>query len=108
MTKRRSISTKERARLFTLHGGNCHICGGKIQVGEAWEVEHCKPFELSYDDSDDNRKPAHVKCHKGKTAIDRVDIARAHRREQKHLGFKQKQPWNLKWKRKVSGEVILR
>ena len=89
MSKRRSISTKERARLFTLHGGSCHICGGKIQVGEAWEVEHVLPWEISRDDSDGNRKPAHEKCHRTiKTPKDRKDIAKVHRQEARHLGFK--------------------
>lgn len=87
MTARRSISTKERARLFALHGGRCHICGWKIDgTCERWEVEHVIPFAYSRDDSDENRKPAHINCHAVKTADDRTDIAKVERMRLKHTG----------------------
>ena len=86
---RRSISTRERLRLFQLHGGICHLCGGRIQVGEAWEVSHDTPLELLGADDDANRKPAHKKCHRDHTAaVDLPNIARAKRREAKHIGAK--------------------
>ena len=44
----------ERARLFNLHGGKCHLCGNKINVGEGWELEHVIAWELTRDESDEN------------------------------------------------------
>lgn len=36
---RRSLSARERIRLFELHGGICHFCGGKITgAREGWEI----------------------------------------------------------------------
>lgn len=87
--KRRSLSTRERARLFTLHGGRCYLCGARIDdVREAWEVEHVLPLALGGDDSDDNRRPAHARCHKPKTAADVGAIRKADRRRARHTGAK--------------------
>lgn len=84
---RRSFNRKDRARIFTANGGCCHICKGKIGVGEAWEIEHVIPYALTQDDSDDNLRPAHVKCHKGKThGEDRPRISKAERVRAKHQG----------------------
>lgn len=84
---RRSFSRKDRARIFAAHEGCCHLCTGKIAVGEAWEVEHVIPYALTQDDSDGNLRPAHVKCHKVKTHTeDRPRISKAERQRAKHLG----------------------
>lgn len=77
---------RERVRLFELHRGACHLCDQKIQVGETWELEHIVPWEFTRDDSDDNVKPAHVKCHKVKTASDVAAIRKADRIHAKHIG----------------------
>ena len=112
---RRSLSTRERVRLFTLHGGACHICGGKIDgTREAWEVEHILPVALGGDESDDNRKPAHVKCHKGKTAEDIGRIRKADRQQARHIGAKARTRNPLpgsrctRWKKKLDGTVVPR
>ena len=76
----------ERARLFNLHGGKCHLCGNKINVGEGWELEHVIAWELTRDESDENVKPAHVACHKIKTADDVRGIRKADRIKAKHIG----------------------
>lgn len=84
---RKSFSKKDRARIFTANSGICHLCDGKINGAvEAWEIEHVIPYALTQDDSDDNLRPAHVKCHRVKTADDRQIIAKAERRRAKHDG----------------------
>lgn len=85
---RKSIGSRERDRLFLLHGGICHICNEKIwgSRGEKWEVEHVIPWAISRDDSDENRKPAHVACHAGKTKKDRQTISKVDRQRLKHTG----------------------
>lgn len=89
MPRRRSFSTKDRARLFTLRGGKCYLCGHKIDnTSEAYEIEHEIPWEISRDDSDDNLQLAHKSCHKDKTAVDRKVIAHVHRVEAKFTGAK--------------------
>ena len=83
---RPSFNRKERARLFALREGCGYLCDGKIGATEAWEVEHEIPWEISRDNSDDNLRLAHVKCHRVKTAKDRKDIAKVHRMEAKANG----------------------
>lgn len=83
---RKSFSRTERVRIFDLHAGKCHICDQKIQVGEAWDLEHVVPWILTRDDSDGNVKPAHQSCHKVKTATDINAIRKADRVRAKFLG----------------------
>ena len=83
---RKHFSQRERVRLFTLHGGKCHLCDMPIKVGEVWELEHIVPWALTRDDSDDNVKPAHVHCHKEKTAENVRDIRKMDRVFAKHIG----------------------
>lgn len=114
MARRKSRNAKERARLFTLHGGICHLCGGRIGAGEAWEIEHVIEWALTHDDSDENVKPAHVKCHAAKTGKRAAELAKVNRQREKFMGFrpKSKSPIpgskSTKWKRKMNGEIVLR
>ena len=110
---RKTISTKRRQELFQSHAGLCHICGGKIQVGEAWDVEHIIPIAMGGEDDEANWALAHRKCHRGKTSEDVGNIARAKRREARHLGIKKsRNPLpggrSSPWKRTVDGRVIRR
>lgn len=93
MMPRKRFSSKERVRLFDLHGGKCHLCGEKVQVGEAWDLEHIVPWELTQDDSDDNVRPAHKSCHKAKTADDVRGIRKADRAKAKHIGAVKRGWW---------------
>jgi 5-methylcytosine-specific restriction enzyme A len=112
MTRRR-MTPLRRARIFDAAGGVCHLCGIRIAVGETWEAEHVIALEISGDDSDGNLRPAHVACHRAKTAEDAGRIAKAKRVRAKHIGAhrpKATLPGSKasKWKRKVSGEVVRR
>lgn len=83
---RKSFPMRERVRIFELNRGCCHICEQKIQVGDAWDLEHIVPWELTRDDSDENVKPAHKSCHKLKSADDIAGIRKADRIHAKHIG----------------------
>lgn len=86
---RKRLSTRERAQCFSDAGGFCHICGGKIQPGERWEISHPTPLAAGGDDVPENRRPAHFKCHAVQTAtIDAPLIAKTRRQHQKHIGAK--------------------
>lgn len=65
-------------------------------AGEKWELEHVVPWELTRDDSDENVRPAHVSCHKRKTASDVRGIRKADRIRAKHIGAWPKSPRPLK------------
>ena len=85
---RRSLSTRERLRLFNLYGGVCHFCEQKIDgTRDRWEISHELALELGGADDDENRKPAHYKCHRAHTAEkDIPQIAKSNRQRAKHVG----------------------
>lgn len=85
---RKRYSASAIVAWFLEHDGRCHICGGKIMPGERWEREHLVPLAQGGSDDLDNQRPAHALCHKGKTAQDAGDTARAKRRQAAHLGIK--------------------
>jgi 5-methylcytosine-specific restriction endonuclease McrA len=110
--KRKSLTAKERLRLFTLHGGRCHFCGVKIDgTRERWEISHEIPLELGGADDDENRLPAHYGCHREHTATKDIPmIAKAKRTHEKHVGARRPKRafYNERFKKKVSGEVVER
>lgn len=102
MTDKRPSSAKLRRVCFEAHkieGPHglhliCHICGGVIwPAKDAWEAEHVLRRCLSGDDSAANLKPAHVKCHKVKTAADVSENAKGKRVSDKVLGIERKSGW---------------
>lgn len=87
------LSNKERARLFHLHEGVCHICKQKIDgTKEAWDIEHQIPRNMlgRHADTDENMQPAHRKgCHSEKSKRDAKNFAQAVRRAHRHMGAHQ-------------------
>lgn len=111
---RKSLTRNQRAELFLEHGGICHLCNTRIQAerGEAWEVEHVEAREISGRDDWANLRPAHVACHKVKTATDKAIIAKCNRVRNRHLGIKKPSRFasarNSIWKKKLDGSVVRR
>lgn len=90
MTSRRRISKRDRVKIFDAADGICHLCGVKIQIGEEWDVEHPLALSLGGSDHIDDLRPAHVACHKTKTADDHRMRAKADRQRAKHLGVRKR------------------
>jgi 5-methylcytosine-specific restriction endonuclease McrA len=87
VSDRRRLTKKQRLAVHHAHGGECHICGSRINLArEDFEVEHVVPLALGGADTFDNWRPAHVGCHAGKTAKDIRKIAKAKRVKAKHDG----------------------
>lgn len=111
---RRAISTRERVRIFEHHAGTCHLCGGKINAGEAWDVDHILPLALGGEDGGDNLAPAHAKCHRAKTVSDVSRIRKADRQRAAHIGAKPPSRTPMPFgkgsrlKRKLNGEIVER
>lgn len=111
---RRSWTPRRRLALFEAHRGICHLCGERIDgTREPWEVEHLIPIAMGGEDDEANCAPAHVACHKAKTATDKGQIAKANRVRAKHNGAHRPKAIiagskRTKWKRKISGETVRR
>jgi 5-methylcytosine-specific restriction endonuclease McrA len=110
---RRPLSVTRRVALFQSHAGVCHLCSGRINAGEAWEISHDIPLELGGADDETNLAPAHAKCHRAHTStIDIPNIARAKRRYAKHIGARKRSTFpgsrSSKFKKLMNGETVLR
>ena len=111
---RRSWTPRRRLALFEAHKGVCHLCGQKIDgTRDTWEIEHIIPIAMGGGDDEGNCAPAHASCHKAKTSTDKGQIAKANRVRAKHQGAhrpKSAIPGSkgTKFKRKISGETVLR
>ena len=112
---RRHISPSERVAIFARADGRCHICGEKIGVSDAWDVDHVIPLAMGGDEAKGsaNLQPAHVACHAEKTPADVGAIAKAKRVSARHVGASA--PRNplpggrrSKWKKKINGECVPR
>lgn len=84
---RRHLSSTYRGDLFLRMRGICHLCGGKIAAGEAWDVSHPIPLAIGGSDDETNHDIAHRKCHREHTAtVDIPLIAKTERIRLKHEG----------------------
>ena len=108
MAARKTISRTVRVRVFERAGGLCHLCGGKIAVSDAWDVDHILALALGGKDDEANFAPAHKRCHIDKTRGDVGMIRKADRQKAKHIGAKASRWPKSKWKRKVNGDTVLR
>ena len=109
-----AFAPRVRERIFLREKGICHICQFKIKVGEKWEVEHKDALWAGGSALEANCLPAHIKCHKIKTAAEAPQRAKESRVRQKHIGA-----WKPKirpmdgtiaspFKKKMDGTVVRR
>jgi 5-methylcytosine-specific restriction enzyme A len=89
LEKRKPLTALQRAKMFRDHDGICCICKQPIGVKDIWLDEHIKPLGMGGTNDMSNRGPAHIDCAKAKTKDDKGQIAKAKRREAKHIGAKQ-------------------
>lgn len=86
---RRQFSVRAlRARLADFAGRCACGCEQEISAATGIDWDHVIPLELGGEDEIENMQPLTVRCHKAKTARDHGDIAKAKRRQAKHLGLK--------------------
>jgi 5-methylcytosine-specific restriction protein A len=112
VTTRRRIPPSERVAIFHAAHGQCHLCGLKIGLSERWDVEHVIPLELGGEETkgSPNLQPAHASCHKTKSSVDAWNLAKARRREARHLGAMKPRSRlsHPTLRKKLNGEVVPR
>jgi hypothetical protein len=113
VTPRKTLTAKQKLKLFVDHGGICCVCGGKIDgVHEAWD-EHINPLWRGGTNDTDNRGVAHAKCARAKTSHEAGEKARGEKAAERHFGSKNTRtpmPGSRasKFKRKMNGTTVLR
>lgn len=85
---RKPLTPKQKLKMFIAHDGVCCICGCKINgVKEAWD-EHDDPLWLNGTNAENNRKPAHARCARQKTAKESGERSKIQSVAEKHFGAK--------------------
>lgn len=107
MTPRKGFTPLQRLKIFEAAKGICHICSRKIQIGEPWDVEHRRPLSMGGTNDPANLAPAHLKCHGVKSSKETTDRAKCDRVRANFIGAR-KRGWPSKYRKKMSGEVVLR
>jgi 5-methylcytosine-specific restriction endonuclease McrA len=113
-TVRRKLTPHRRLQVWEKTGGTCVLCHRKINgPRERWIAEHIRALELGGADDLDNMGPAHEECALVKTQDDHRRAAKAKRQKIQYIGAqasKKALPFGKSspWKRKLSGQIILR
>jgi 5-methylcytosine-specific restriction protein A len=97
------------ARVFERWGGVSYVSGRKIMGTDRWDLDHIKAICNGGENRESNLAPILVSEHKAKTREDLKEKSKVYRMKTKHLGLRK--PSRLrseKYKRKVSGETVLR
>jgi 5-methylcytosine-specific restriction protein A len=109
---RKEFSTKTKALAFQRANGRCEECGARLTIGK-FHYDHDTPDGLLGEPTLANCRVLCIACHLPKTRRDVHNISKAKRREARHIGAR-KSPNPLpcgkasKWKKKITGEVVLR
>lgn len=93
-----------RARIFSAHGGRCHISGRLIRAGDKWHLDHLVALILGGENRESNMAPALTEPHKIKTAGEMKIKAKIARVRNKHLGIYK--PRNITRWRKFDGSIV--
>lgn len=64
----------------------CHLCGQPIQTAQRWDLDHVQALINGGENRESNLRPAHVKCHKDKTARDVAEKAKVAAIRMRHNG----------------------
>ena len=102
---RKEFPAKVKLAAWMRCNGCCEAdgCGAKLSVGK-FTYDHRVPDQLGGEPTLDNCQVICWACDKPKTARDVGDIARAKRRQMKHLGIKK--PRTMTRWRRFGGEIV--
>jgi 5-methylcytosine-specific restriction protein A len=96
-------------RVFDKWQGRDYRTGRKIMAADKWHLDHIRALCNGGENRESNLAPVLVSEHKIKTREDLKEKSKVYRMKTKHLGLRK--PSRLrseKYKRKVSGETVLR
>ena len=104
-----AIPPRVKLRVHERANGRCQKCGADAFVGE---YDHIIPLIIGGENRENNLQKLCAACHKAKTKLDVKLKSKVARVRKRHLGIKKPSRFacsrNSKFKRKISGEVIVR
>jgi 5-methylcytosine-specific restriction enzyme A len=107
-----AIPARVKSRLFEKHEGRCALCSRDLRPGQ-WQADHVVPLILGGAHAETNLQPLCTSpCHAGKTRLDVKLKAKVARVQKKHRGIRKRSTFacsrDSRFKKKISGEVVLR
>lgn len=75
-----------RQRIYEREQAECYLCGGEIQPGQGFDLDHKKALKDGGENREMNLFPVHRKCHRIKTAQEAMERAPIERKKQKNSG----------------------
>jgi 5-methylcytosine-specific restriction endonuclease McrA len=104
-----AIPARVKLRVSERAEGKCKKCE---QPARPAQFDHAIPLILGGENRESNLQLLCVPCHKAKTKLDVKLKAKVSRVQKRHLGIKKPSRFACsrasKWKKKISGEVVLR
>jgi 5-methylcytosine-specific restriction protein A len=106
------IPPRVRLRTFERAGGRCAACERKIGPADTWQCDHVVALVNGGANAEANLQVLCGWCHRAKTADDVAEKSRSARIRARHLGVRSGPVMpgsrRSKFKKKLSGEVVLR
>lgn len=108
------VPDRVKVRVLEKYEHRCHWSGREIREGDAWDVDHVKAIINGGENRESNLAPIlRGKPHKEKSAQDVQMKSRAYQSKRRRFRLKRaKHPMpcgrNSKFKKKITGEVVLR
>lgn len=81
---RRKFTPQQRAEVFALRGGKCHVCQRRLTPGDKWILEHVIALEVGGTNDIENLDVTCEWCEPAKTADDHAKAGHARRAYTKH------------------------
>lgn len=105
---RRPFPAKVMLAAYERAKEHCQECGCPLRPGK-FHYDHIIADALGGEPTLENCAVVCTSCHGVKTRTkDQPAIAKVKRVAAKHIGIRKPSTWNQKYKRKVSGETVLR
>ena len=107
-----AIPPRVQLRVFERFKGICPMCTRELVLGQ-WDCDHIRALVNGGEHREYNLRPlCRVPCHSQKTKDDVAIKSRSAGIRKREAGIKKPSKFacsrNSKWKRKISGEVVLR
>lgn len=105
---RREFPKKVKVAAYERANGRCERCTAPLRAG-AVQYDHVIPDAMGGEPTLANCECVCRTCHRAKTSgTDLPQIARAKRREAKHIGAVSKRPWHPTLRKRLDGTVVRR
>lgn len=109
---RKEPTKAEKVAAWNRVNGICELCGKPVALaGAGVEYDHDSMRAITGDDSVENLRPTHPKCHQDKTSGHDIPLIAKVRRQEAMTRPKVKKPFGLSHptlKRKMDGSVVPR